>query len=269
VPAASAGGGAGAGEEAAAAAATAGPGGSAASQAAASAGPGGSAHAEATPDFEAPNGSAIGSGSYPDSSVLGPEAGDFAGWVQSPSTGHLVDPATGREFDPASGRWIDPVTGRPFGEVTEYATRLSGLAAGPGAIASAGGLATVSAGGLPGAGAAGPGGAAGMAGMAGLAGLYGGMIPPSIANAGAARQQVMGQAARTMGRRARVAANFALHEAARGGRPYLPPPAPVAAGGRGPDPGAPEPRRTGQPTALTEDPAVWSPRPAGCGVLGA
>uniref|UniRef100_UPI001D13082D hypothetical protein n=1 Tax=Streptomyces otsuchiensis TaxID=2681388 RepID=UPI001D13082D len=106
----------------------------------------GGGHATAG-QHEAANGSVIGAGQYPHARVLGPERGDFAGWVESPATGYLTDPATGREFDSVSGRWIDPVTGRPFGEVTEYASRLSGIGAGPGAVVGiSGGAAAVGAG---------------------------------------------------------------------------------------------------------------------------
>jgi hypothetical protein len=213
-------------------------------------GPGatGTTGAAAYADYEAPNGSAIGAGSYPYSSVLGPEHGDFAGWVQSPTTGYLVDPATGREFDPVAGRWIDPVTGQPFGEVTEYATRLSGLGAGPGAIASTGGLA----------GAAAVGGAVG--GAAGLAGLYGGVMPPSVGHTGPARPQVMRQAVQNLGRRAAVASRFAQHEAAQGGRPFRPPPG--ASASRGPvRPGTARPgtARTPARTPLGRTPAGRTP----------
>ncbi|RMI27795.1 hypothetical protein EBN88_28870, partial [Streptomyces triticirhizae] len=151
----------------------------------------------------APNGAVIGTEWHPSAHVLGPEGGDFAGWVRSPSTGFLVDPATGREFDPVAGRWIDPVTGEPFGEVTEYATRLSGLGAGPGAIATAGGL----------------------TGAATIAGLYGGAVPPSIGPTGPQ------QALRNLGLRSRAATRFALHEASLGGRPFTPPPGASAHGG--------------------------------------
>lgn len=155
----------------------------------------------------AANGSQVGVGDYPHSRVLGPDKGDFAGWVKSPSTGFLVDPATGREFDSVTGRWIDPVTGRPFGEVTEYATRLSGLGAGSGAIAyGAGGQ------------------AAAIGAGAGLAGLYGGTMPPSVGNTGPARSQMANQAMRNLGQKANVARRFAMHEAGQGGRPFNPPP---------------------------------------------
>ncbi len=179
------------------------------------------AYAEgAAADYAAPNGSQIGAGEYPHASVLGPEQGDFAGWVQSPTTGYLVDPATGREFDPDTNRWIDPVTGQPFGEVTEYATRLAGLADGPGALAT------------PGAGTLTAGAAA--VGGAGLPGLYGGIMPPSVGPTGPARGQVMRQAVNNLNRNARVATRFALQEAAQGGRPFVPPPGAAAQRGVGP-----------------------------------
>ncbi|WP_432742993.1 hypothetical protein H7827_04935 [Streptomyces sp. JH002] len=158
------------------------------------------------------NGGQVGPGTYPDARVLGPDRGDFAGWVQSPSTGFLVDPATGREFDPVTGRWIDPVTGRPFGEVTEYSARLSGLGTGPGAIVTGSGLAAVGGG----------------AAAAGLAGLYGGTMPPSVGHTGPARGPMMQQALRNLSHRASVASGFAAREAAMGGRPYSPPPGAAA-----------------------------------------
>ncbi|MFW6725080.1 hypothetical protein ACHZ98_34090 [Streptomyces sp. MAR4 CNY-716] len=199
--------------------------------AAAGAGGGGAAAADAgaagagAASYTAPNGAVVGAGEYPYARVLGPHSGDFAGWVQSPTTGFLVDPATGREFDPVAGRWIDPVTGQPFGEVTEYATRLSGLAAGPGAATPAGGT---TGGGLTGGDAL-----AGGAAAAGLAGLYGGVMPPSVGHTGPARPQLLRQAVANLGHRARVATGFAMREAAQaGGRPFTPPPAP-ANGARG------------------------------------
>ncbi|GAB2886111.1 hypothetical protein [Streptomyces mayteni] len=255
---------------------------------------GGSAggHAVAAPLVQAANGSQIGAGDYPHSRVLGPEEGDFAGWVRSPNTGFLVDPASGREFDPVTSRWIDPVTGQPFGEVTEYAARLSGLGTGPGAISTGVGL----------------GGTA-----AGLAGLYGGTLPPSVGHGGLPHGPVVQQAMNHLNQRATVASRFALHEAAQGGRPYTPPPGAAAhrpgtarapgagtrqrlsaespttwrrqpheaaarlTGSPAPAPGAakrtasrqePKPRH-GKPTDLTEDPTVWTPnRTAGRGVLG-
>ncbi|WP_354596477.1 hypothetical protein R1Y80_04710 [Streptomyces sp. JL1001] len=253
----------------------------------------------------APNGSRVGMGEYPYSSVIGPDGGDFAGWVRSPNTGFLVDPVTGREFDPSSGHWIDPVTGRPFGDVTEYATRLAGLNGGPSGPTGGPGLVPTA--------------LAGGAGAAAFAGMYGGVAPPSIAHAGPAQGQVARQAADRMDRRAGVAGRMAVREAAQGGRPYLPPPGAHgsgAAGARGgsaatarrpavtasagtwrgrtgdatarhrltgtpaaPPPGAAAARsaqgrpdrtgRLGAPTDLTEDPEVWRPRGrATGGVLG-
>ena len=236
----------------------AGPSATSAASAAAS-GPGGTASA-ATADYQAPNGATVGPGEYPASSVLGPEQGDFAGWTRDPGTGYLVDPATGREFDPASGRWIDPVTGKPFGEVTEYAARLSGLGGGAGGIASPAGLAMV-------------GGGAGGVGPGGLAGLYGGVLPPSIAGAGALGGQLVGQAMATMNQRAHVATQLAMREAAQGGRPFMPPPAMTGGGAGGAARGAQGRGTPGQRnrrlTDLTEDPEVWAPRPiAARDVLG-
>ncbi|MDT0266239.1 hypothetical protein RM844_08015 [Streptomyces sp. DSM 44915] len=230
----------------------------------------------------AANGGLVGVGDYPHGRLLGPEHGDFAGWVRSPTTGFLVDPATGREFDATAGRWIDPITGQPFGAVTEYAARLSGLNVGPGAVVTTGGLAAPSG-----------------AGPTSLAGLYGGMMPPSIGNAGPARSQLTRQAVRHLGQRANVASRFALHEAAQGGRPFTPPPgaathrpgtrpgrpAPVAARGGAPaarhQPAPPagtaragqrrrdDRRRAPRATDLTEDPAVWAGQQRALrGVLG-
>ncbi|MFE0877875.1 hypothetical protein ACFW4X_23975 [Streptomyces smyrnaeus] len=164
------------------------------------------------PTHLAANGAAIGTDAYPYSSVVGVDGGDFAGWVRSPNTGFLVDPATGREFDPVSGRWIDPLTGRPFGEVTDYATRLAGLGGGPGGLVGAGGVGLVAVGGGPA-----PAGS-------GFAGLYGGVLPPSLAHTGPAQPQLARQAAGNLAHKAEVANRFAAREAAQGGRPYLPPP---------------------------------------------
>ncbi|MFE7136683.1 hypothetical protein ACFVAG_02925 [Streptomyces sp. NPDC057644] len=255
----------------------------------------------------APNGSRVGEGDYPYSSVIGRDGGDFAGWVRSPNSGFLVDPASGREFDPSSGRWIDPVTGRPFGEVTEYATRLAGLTGGPAGPLGAGGITPAAL-------------AGGGASTAAFAWMYGGVVPPSIAHAGPSQGQVARQAAHQLHRRGEVAGRMAMREAAQGGRPYMPPPGAHASGGaasrtaaagnhsrsatnapagtwRGravdaaarhrltgtqPAPtagnpaargtrGGPEDReRRESTTDLTEDPAVWRPRgAAGGGVIGA
>ncbi|MEE1926734.1 hypothetical protein V1J52_00810 [Streptomyces sp. TRM 70351] len=196
------------------------------------------------------SGGRIGVGEYPYSSVVGPEGGDFAGWVRSPGTGFLVDPATGREFDTVTGRWIDPVTGRPFGDVTEYATRLAGLGGGPGPLAGPGGVGVA------------PAGAGGVVGTpSAFAGLYGGTVPPSVAHSGPAQQQVARQASRSLAERARVADRYAAREAAQGGRPYVPPP---GAGGQRPAQGG----RSGAPTgggrraAPGEPAATWRGRAA-------
>ncbi|TDC13082.1 hypothetical protein E1265_28585 [Streptomyces sp. 8K308] len=236
----------------------AGPSAASAASAAAS-GPAGTASASAAAaDQQAPNGAAVGAGEYPASSVLGPEQGDFAGWTRDPNTGYLVDPATGREFDPASGRWIDPVTGKPFGDVTEYATRLSGLGGGAGGIASPSGLAMVGGGGI-----------GGGTGSTGLAGLYGGVLPPSIAGAGAIGGQMVGQAMTNLNNRAHVATQLAMREAAQGGRPFMPPPAMAGAAAGGAQGRGTQGQQNRRFTDLTEDPDVWAPRPgAARGVLG-
>ncbi|MFD7512992.1 hypothetical protein ACFV5N_27145, partial [Streptomyces sp. NPDC059853] len=218
--------------------------------AAAHAGSGGSGAGPAS--YAAVNGSQVGAGSYPHAAVQGPERGDFAGWVRSPSTGFLVDPATGREFDPVTGRWIDPVTGRPFGEVTEYAARLSGLGTGPGTVVTSTGLAAVGGG----------------AAAAGLAGLYGGTVPPSVGNAGPARPQLTQQALRNLGHRATVANTFALREAAQGGRPYTPPPGASAGGQRGGGRTAGPGRFSAVTTALREPAATWRTGTAPGGAAG-
>lgn len=196
----------------------------------------------------AANGAGIGAGAYPYSSVVGPEGGDFAGWVQSPNSGFLVDPASGREFDPVSGRWIDPVTGRPFGEVTDYATRLSGLGGGPGGLAGAGGVGLVATGG----------GIAGGAGAAGFAGMYGGVIPPSVAHAGTAQPHMAQRAAGNLAHKAEVANRFAAREAAQGGRPYMPPPGAGAMGGGA----AARSAAPVRPRPFTERPSTWTSRAA-------
>ena len=67
----------------------------------------------------------------------GRRAGPFAGFVQDPISGNLIDPATGREVD-AGGRFLDPITGQPFGESSPFATRLEGLVGGPAPAGPAG-----------------------------------------------------------------------------------------------------------------------------------
>ncbi|WP_049580351.1 hypothetical protein, partial [Streptomyces sp. SBT349] len=111
-------------------------------------------------------------------------------------------------------------------------------------------------------------------GSAGLAGLYGGVLPPSIAHAGPAGGQMLGQAMGNMSQRAQVANQMAMREAAQGGRPFMPPPA-MAGAAAGAGAGAGGQRRgtpghqNRRPTDLTEDPRVWAPtRSAARGVLG-
>lgn len=190
-------------------------------------------------------------GSPPMSPVVGTEGGDFAGWVRDPTTGYLVDPATGREFDSATGRWIDPITGRPFGELTQYASRLEGLH-----------------GGLPGQGLLATGGGVGLA-SSGLASsgptyggynfgaLYGGAIPPSLAASNPAALQLGQQAARHMDVKSFAAQQLAAREAAQGARPFVPPMAHGGSAGVATSGSATGPRYPGAPTS------IWTHRPAG------
>ncbi|WP_129842967.1 hypothetical protein [Streptomyces sp. RFCAC02] len=193
-----------------------------------------------TADYQTPNGAYVGSGTYPGSRVVGPEGGDFAGWVQSPSTGNLVDPATGREYDPSTGQWIDPNTGLGFGQAGDQSGRWEGLGTGPGTVPGAvpGGYPGVASPGLTTPGLT-PGALPGYSGsgIADLGPWYNGQVPPSIAQSGPARSQMTQQALNNMGRRARVANSFAWREAAQGGRPYTPPPGAAAAGRQGYGPG--------------------------------
>jgi hypothetical protein len=175
----------------------------------------------AQPSYQAPNGSVIGPGEYPGSSILGPEAGEQAGWVRNPATGNWTDPATGVEVDPGRGQWIDPNTGEGFGRVGDSSVGGAGAigAQGPGAVvggdwASAAGI--------------GAAGAAIAAGARGLGRFYGGVVPPSVANAGPSRAQMARQAAGNMARRAYVATNLGMREAMQGGRPFVPPPGAAA-----------------------------------------
>ncbi|MDA3647490.1 hypothetical protein LZ318_34050 [Saccharopolyspora indica] len=167
----------------------------------------GSGGGGAPPLALAANGTSVGAGDYPGSSVLGPEKGDFAGWVTDPRSGHLVDPATGREYDPASNRWIDPVTGKPFGDVAHYATNLQGVSGGmPTSLGTGAGV---------GIGALGTG-----MGLSALGGLYGGTLPPSLAQHNAASGQLGQQALRGLANKAHLATRIAVHEAGGGGRPF-------------------------------------------------
>ena len=148
-------------------------------------------------------------GDYPNSSVVGPNGGDFAGWVKDPRTGYLIDPSTGQEYDPTSARWVDPVTGKPFGDLTQYSSRLEGLSGGvPGQLALGGGGGNVSVdplfsgGGTP---------------------LFGGTIPPSLNPTNPAYTQLAQTASNSMAAKAYAANSLAIKEAEQGGRPYVPP----------------------------------------------
>ncbi|SMD07211.1 hypothetical protein [Kibdelosporangium aridum] len=176
---------------------------------------------------------------FPESSVVGKEGGDFQGWVKDPTTGFLVDPGSGREFDPVSGKWIDPVTGQPFGDVTQYASRLEGL---EGGVSTTGGL-------LGGFGGVTP--ALMTSGAVGS--LYGGAVPPSLAAMNPAVAQLGAKAANDMAAKAYAAQQLGLREAAQGGRPFVPP---MQAGGVGAEAGGA--RRT-RARYLTEPSSTWAP----------
>ena len=162
--------------------------------------------------------------------ALGPTSGPFAGFVQDPTSGNLIDPATGRQAD-ASGRFLDPITGEPFGPASPFVSRLEGLDGGvspvggllggvpgglgaaPGALAPvagaggagsfAGGAGFVPGGALPFLGAGGAAVGAGFGTAAGrgrggsgsFAALYGGVVPPSLAGNNPAAAQLRQQAA--------------------------------------------------------------------------
>jgi hypothetical protein len=203
-------------------------------------------------------GSLVGSGGgggtdFPDSSVVGPDGGDFAGWVRDPRTGFLIDPETGQEFDPVTGRWIDPVTGKPFGDVVQYATRMEGLNGGvntgTGLLAGGGtgvGLSPLLSG----------------SGGTGLAGLFGGILPPSLAATNPAASQLRQTATDSMAAKAYAAQQLALKEASQGGRPYLPPTQAGMLGFGG--------SRTGQRSRLVTEPgATWTSRAGRTGSGGA
>ncbi len=128
----------------------------------------------------------------------GPESGPFAGWVKDPTTGNLIDPATGREVD-SSGRFVDPVTGQPFGDPSQYASRLEGLQGGV-SPALGGGPGSVPL--APAFSAPAPG------GPAGFAPFYGGMIPPSLMGTNPAGAQLRQRAAQNLALRAETAQRF-------------------------------------------------------------
>ena len=75
-------------------------------------------------------------GTAGDAGGAGPTSGPFAGFVQDPTTGNLIDPATGRQAD-AGGRFLDPITGQPFGPASPFVSRLEGL---DGGVSPVGGL---------------------------------------------------------------------------------------------------------------------------------
>ncbi|WP_433062466.1 hypothetical protein [Dactylosporangium sp. CS-033363] len=195
------------------------------------------------------NGSQVGSGTFPGSSVVGPGDGDFAGWVKDPRTGYLIDPSTGQEYDPTTGRWIDPVTGKPFGDVEQYASRLEGLDGGgnpTGLLGGNGPLALAPT--LGGGGGAGGGG--------GTGGIYGGLVPPSLDPNNPASAQLRQQAADRMAAKAYAAEQLALKEASQGGRPYVPPMQGGMAGGLDGGRGGANRRRS----LVTEPESTWTNR---------
>ncbi|RZS43093.1 hypothetical protein EV193_10269 [Herbihabitans rhizosphaerae] len=168
------------------------------------------------------------------SAVAGPEAGDFAGWVRDPRTGHLVDPASGQAFDPGSGRYIDPLTGKPFGEVAQYASRLEGLSAGAPAT-SAGGIAPLATAGT------------------GSAPVYGGVIPPSLSPTNPAAAQLQQRAAQQLAANAAAARQYA----AASGHPY-PPPAGGGYAGAAPS----GTRSRGRSPQNSAPPSIWGGHPS-------
>ena len=218
---------------------------------------------------------------------LGPTSGPFAGFVQDPTTGNLVDPGTGRQAD-ASGRFLDPITGEPFGPVSPFVSRLEGLEGGVSPVGGllggapgfgAAGLAPVGGVGAAGVGAGGvgagffPGGALpfltggggvgtaagrGRGGTGAFAALYGGVVPPSLAGRNPAAAQLRQQAAENLGVMAGTAQRYsaiasgqiASGQASPGA--YLPPMAGVGAAGSA---GAARRGRTGPRAAESSN--VW------------
>lgn len=177
---------------------------------------------------------------YPHSSVIGSDGKDFSGWVKDPRTGYLIDPSSGQEYDPTSGRWVDPVTGKPFGDVTQYSSRLEGLSGGTGSMTLGGGGGGVSVdplfslGGKP---------------------LFGGAVPPSLNPANPAYSQLAQTAGNSMAAKAYAANALAMQEAQQGGRPYVPPMQAGVGGGVG---GSASRARRG--AGLTEPASTWTGR---------
>lgn len=184
---------------------------------------------------------------------VGPQSGPYAGWVQDPTTGNLVDPATGREVD-AGGRFVDPVTGEPFGDPSEYASRLEGLQGGVGpAGAGAAGLPPAPTG-------IGPAGGGGGAGS--IAGYYGGMIPPSLMGPNPASAQLRQKAKENLELRADTAQRYAAiatgQGQSQGGHPYAYMPPMAGMGAVPPGAGARRGRTTRHGKAMVTEPAsVW------------
>jgi len=223
--------------------------------------------------------------------ALGPTSGPFAGFVQDPTSGNLIDPATGRQAD-ASGRFLDPITGEPFGPASPFVSRLEGLGGGvspvggllggvPGGLGAAPGAAPVAGAGGAGsfAGGAGfvPGGALpflgaggaavgtgfgtaagrGRGGSGSFAALYGGVVPPSLAGNNPAAAQLRQQAATNLSTMAGTAQRYtaiASGQAAPGA--YLPP---MAGGGAGIAGGGGSATRRGGRSGprITEPASVW------------
>ncbi len=222
--------------------------------------------------------------------ALGPQSGPFAWFVQDPTTGNLIDPATGREVEPG-GRFLDPVTGVPFGDPSQFTSRLEGLVGGvPGVVAGigaggagvlgvtapigaptgvaagglgaggfgagAGGVAPFLAPGLVGGGAAGAAGARGGAGR--FAGLYGGTLPPSLGGNNPASSQLLQTAAVNMETKAGVAQRYAAIASgqAASGMGFMPPPMMGGFGGGGAAGGA-RSGRAGGSRAGGESRGMW------------
>lgn len=180
---------------------------------------------------------------YPHSSVIGSDGKDFTGWVKDPRTGYLIDPGSGQEYDPTSGRWVDPVTGKPFGDVTQYSSRLEGLSGGtPGPLALGGG----------------GGGGVSVDPLFSLGGkpLFGGTVPPSLNPANPAYSQLAQTAGNSMAAKAYAANALAQQEAQQGGRPYVPPMQAGAGGGIGGGAGS----RARRNRALAEPESTWTGR---------
>jgi hypothetical protein len=234
-----------------------------------------------------------GTGTAGDAGGAGPTSGPFAGFVQDPTTGNLIDPATGRQAD-AGGRFLDPITGQPFGPASPFVSRLEGLdggvspvggllggTAGPGvsvgalapglagapAGVGAGGVGLVAGGALPflAGGGAGAGFAAsrGRAGSGSIAALYGGVVPPSLSGRNPAAAQLRQQAAENLSTMAGTARRYSAISAGQAPGAYLPPMAGAGAGAAGGG-GAGRPRgrslpRTGEPAS------VWGAAPGAGG----